>query len=138
MRWKINNKDIWFNDKKYRINWDKKSRSKPQFQIKQFLKPYWEKQIVFEELRLPKNLLYCDILNATIKVAIEYHGVGHFENGFNKFFHKTHSAYLRAIQRDAEKAKILEANGYQLIELYPDDLEKLSPKFFLEEFELYL
>lgn len=138
MRWKINGKDKWISDKKYIIDWDKKSKSKGQFQLKQFLKNYWENYIAYEEYRIPGNLLYVDLLCASKLLAVEFHGVGHFENGFNKFFHRNRVNYLNAIKRDFKKAKILEDNNYQLIEIFPEDLDNLSHKFFVDKFNIYL
>ena len=73
------------NPKKYLIDWDKKSRSKFQLQIKSFLQPYWEHDIVFEEFRLVGTRLTFDFYNANKKIMIEVQGAQHTK--FIKFFH---------------------------------------------------
>ena len=65
------------NPKKYLIDWDQKSRSKFQYTIKRFLKPYWEHDIVFEEFRLVGTRLTFDFYNANKKIMIEVQGVQH-------------------------------------------------------------
>ena len=55
------------NAKSYIINWDGKSRSKFQFDVKQFLKKYWVGDVVFEELRVVGTRLSLDFFNATKK-----------------------------------------------------------------------
>ena len=62
------------NVSKYLINWSKKSRSKLQKRVKDFFKPYWLAHIVYEEFPVYGTRLKVDILNATIKVAIEVNG----------------------------------------------------------------
>ncbi|MAH50990.1 hypothetical protein CMI37_34560 [Candidatus Pacearchaeota archaeon] len=112
---------------KYLIDWNKKSRSKLQKKVKDFLKPHWLSHIVYEEFPVYGTRLKVDILNATIKVAVEVNGPQH--SSFNKFFHgNSRAKYLASIKRDWEKAKWLEKNGYKLIELEESDLENLSKK----------
>ena len=45
----VNGKLVGKDVVKYRINWNKKCRSKIQFKVKQFLLPYWRNHICFEE-----------------------------------------------------------------------------------------
>lgn len=139
MRWLLlSGRSVWKNDARYRIDWDKKSKSKLQFQVKQFLKEVCPNHVLFEEYTLPGTLLKVDFIDATKKIAIEVHGVGHVDNGFNKHFHNNSRLnYLRAIQRDVKKAKILELNGYILVEVLPDDLP-LTKTFFLENYQIRL
>ena len=123
------------NVNKYLIDWGKKSRSKIQFKTKQFLKEYWENHIVYEEFPVYGTRLKVDILNATIKVAVEVNGPQH--SSFNKFFHgNSRAKYLASIKRDWEKAKWLEKNGYKLIELEESDLEDLSKKYIEDTFKI--
>jgi len=138
MRWSINGKLVWKNDKKYLIDWRKPSRSKEQTKIKEFLEQYWEKDIVYEEYVLPSTRLRVDFLNPTKKIAWEHQGKGAHE--FNKFFNKGSRAnYLASIKRDVKKAKFLESNGYTLIETYTTDLEKLlNREFFYETYGVWL
>ncbi|MAF43708.1 MAG: hypothetical protein CMI54_06035 [Parcubacteria group bacterium] len=120
---------------KYLINWSKKSRSKLQKQVKDFLKPYWLAHIVYEEFPVYGTRLKVDILNATIKVAIEVNGPQH--SSFNKFFHgNSRAKYLSSIKRDHQKGVWLEKNGYRLIELEKTDVENLSKEFIEETFKI--
>ena len=122
---------------KYLIDWQKKSRSKIQFKAKQFLEPFWKAQVVFEEFPVYGTRLKVDILNATIKVAVEVQGKQH--SSFNKFFHaNSRSKYLESIKRDVLKAEWLELNNYKLIEVEEDEIGLLSRKFFLKKFDLKL
>jgi len=113
---------------KYLIKWNKKSRSKIQFKVKQFLKPYWENQIVYEEFPVYGSRMTVDIVNATKKIAIEVQGRQHKE--FNKFFHKTRGNYLESIKRDYIKREWLEKNDFVLIEVEEEEIKKLSKTLF--------
>ncbi len=122
---------------KYLIDWDKKSRSKIQFRVKQFLKTYWKSHVVFEEFPVYGTRLKVDILNATIKVAVEVQGRQH--SSFNKFFHSNSRAkYLASIKRDFEKSQWLELNKYKLIEVEEGEVDILSKEFFRKKFDLKL
>lgn len=109
---------------KYLIDWDKKSRSKIQFRTKQILKPFWLAHIVFEEFPVFGTRLKIDFYNATRRLAIEVNGPQHDE--FNPFFHNnSRTLFVRGIDRDCEKARWLEANDIQLIEIIEADLKDL-------------
>ena len=114
--------------RKYLIKWNKKSRSQIQFKVKQFLKPYWENQIVYEEFPVYGSKMKVDILNATKKIAIEVQGKQHTE--FNKFFHKTRGNYLESIKRDYQKREWLKQNKFKLVEIEEEEIKKLSKSFF--------
>lgn len=138
MRWLIGEKFIWRNDKQYIINWDKPSQSKEQTKVKKFLRLYWEKDIVFEEYRIPKSLLKVDFVNATKKIALEHQGKG-AHNEFNPFFHKNNRAnYLASLKRDVKKRKLLESNGYVFIETFTNELNNLTKEFFLKTYNIIL
>jgi len=136
MRWILpNGKFGWVSDRKYRVDYDKPSRSKQQFQIKQFLKIVCPCDIIFEEYPLPGTRLKVDLLNATRRWAIEHQGVGH--NAFNKFFHVNRLRYRKAIVNDARKYEILQLNKYVVIETFPEDLP-LTKEWFVEKYNIYL
>lgn len=115
------------NAKSYIINWDKKSRSKFQFDVKKFLKKYWQEDVVFEEVKVVGTRLSLDFLNATKKVAIEVQGHQHFS--YVKFFHGNRINYLNQIKRDYKKIEFCELNGIKLVEIYPKD--ELSKDLFV-------
>ena len=120
---------------KYLIDWNKKSRSKLQKRVKDFLKSHWVAHVVYEEFPVYGTRLKVDILNATIKVAVEVNGPQH--SSFNKFFHgNSRAKYLASIKRDWQKANWLEKNGYKLIELEESDLENLSKESIEKTFKI--
>lgn len=122
---------------KFKIKWNKKSRSKIQFTVKQFLKPFWKNQRVFEEFPVYGTLMKVDILNATNLIAIEVQGKQH--NEFNEFFHGgSRMNFLRSIKRDQEKNEWLSLNGFKLIEINEDEIKELSKEFFFKKFNLKL
>jgi hypothetical protein len=106
--------------KNYLIKWDEASRSKFQYNVKQFLKKYWSTDMVFEELPMVGSRMSFDFYNATQNVAIEVQGEQHIK--FTPFFHGTaKSNFLGQIRRDTEKQKYCELNSIKLIEIYPKD-----------------
>ena len=113
---------------KYLIDWEKKSKSKLQFNVKQFLKSYWQNHIVYEEFPVYGTRLKVDFINMTKKMAVEVHGPQH--ESFNKFFHgNSRAKYLASIKRDAQKAEWLEKNNFIFIEIYDKDIDNLSHDF---------
>lgn len=121
------------NVSKYKIKWDKPSRSKIQFKTKQFLKPFWCYQVCFEEFPVYGSKMHVDILNLTKKIAVEVNGPQHKE--FNKFFHNNSRAnYFNSIKRDWKKTEWLERNGFQLIEIETQEIPKLSEDFIKDKF----
>ena len=128
----VNGKLVNKNVKKYLINWEGKSRSKLQYNFKQFFYPYWKNHIVYEEFPVYGSMLKVDLLNATKKIAIEIQGDQH--ESFNKFFHdNSRLKYLQSIKRDVKKEKWLEINEFKFLELYEEDLKKISPQYIEEK-----
>ena len=118
---------------KYLIKWSKKSRSKLQFNVKQFFKDYWKNHIVYEEFPVYGTRMKVDIINVTKKIAVEVNGPQHKK--FNKFFHNNSRAnYFNSIKRDWKKAEWLERNGYTLIEIEYNEIKDLSVEFIQEKF----
>ena len=108
------------NLKKYLIDWDKPSRSKIQFKVKEFIKPYWEKQIVFEEFIIVGTRMTLDFYNANKKIAIEVQGQQHTK--YVPFFHgKYQNNYLEQLHRDHKKYEFCKVNEIKLVEVYHDD-----------------
>jgi len=128
----IQDRLVYKNVRKFLIDWDGKSKSKLQFAAKQFFKKYWLHYVCYEEFPVYGTLLKVDILNASKKIAIEVQGNQHTH--FNEHFHKNRMDFFFAMQRDFRKYKWLEKNGFVLIELFEDDLEKLSLKYIIDKF----
>lgn len=130
---KLANKNVY----SYIIDWEKPSRSKIQFATKQFLKTFWKNQEVYEEFPVFGSRLKVDILNITLKIAIEVQGEQH--SSYNKFFHgDSRLNYLKSIKRDVAKEKWLELNKFFLVEIYEHEVNQLSQKFFKEKFNIIL
>lgn len=115
------------------INWDGKSRSKFQFEVKKYLEKYWSGDVVFEELKIVGTRLSLDFFNANKRIAIEVQGQQHFK--YVKFFHGNRANYLSQIKRDVKKIEFCELNKIKLMEIYPNDV--LSNELF-EKFGIYL
>jgi len=113
---------------KFKMDWDKKSRSKIQFQVKQFLKPFWSGHVVFEEFPVYGTRLKVDILNATRKIAVEVQGQQHEK--FNPFFHQNRANFLKSVKRDTQKYDWLILNDFKVIEINYDEVGSLSKNFF--------
>lgn len=124
------------NVSKYAIDWNKKSRSKIQFDVKQFLKPYWSSYLVFEEFPVFGSLLKVDILNMTLKIAIEVHGPQH--NEFHYFHNNSPNAYLKSIKNDSQKLEWLSDNKFKIVEINHDEVKLLTPEFCKEKYNLIL
>ena len=108
------------NIKKHLIEWDKSSRSKFQFSVKQYIKQYWFNHIVFEEFPLVGTKLSLDFYNANKKIAIEVQGQQHIK--YTPFFHGNYkNNYLAQLDRDKKKLNFCEINDLRLIEIYPND-----------------
>ena len=125
------------NVSQYLIDWDASSRSKVQFNTKQFLKKYWKNHIVYEEFPVFGSRLKVDIINATLKIAVEVHGRQH--SAFNKFFHGDYRLnYLKSIKRDVAKENWLSLNKFQLVEIYENEVKDLTEQFFRDKFNINL
>jgi hypothetical protein len=135
-------KDIFGRDRnialtKYLIKWDKPACSKLQTRVQQFLYPFWRSHIVTVEFRIPSSRLRCDVLNWSLKIAIEVNGKQH--DTFSKHFHGSRAGYRLSFQRDLEKEKWL--NGvmnFTVIHIYEEDIPKLSRSWFLEKYRVDL
>lgn len=112
------------NPKKYLIDWKSDSRSKFQKGVKDFLCPYWQGDIVFEEFKIVGTRMSFDFYNANKKIAIEVQGGQHTK--FVKFFHGDRFKYLEQLKRDDKKLRFCEINGIALVEIYPDDTVDLA------------
>jgi hypothetical protein len=133
----LNGKLVNTNISKYTVDWDRKCRSIIQFKVKQFLKPYWQGYLCYEELCCTGTLLKIDFLNLSLKIAIETMGVQH--GTYNSFFHRGNPAnYLKGIKNDLKKAQWLEKNGIKLIEIMEEEVPHLSRDFFKEKFDVLL
>lgn len=131
--WTINRtKLVPINLNKYKINWDK-APSKGQKQLQDFLRPYWESQIILAEMRIPGCQKRIDLTNCNKKIIIEYSPVSH-HGKFNKFFHGNKVKYAERVIADLDKMEWADYNGFKFIELVEADLKNISVEFFKENF----
>ena len=119
---------------KYTIDWDSDSKSKFQKSVKNFLQPYWQRQVVLEEFPVAGTRMTFDFYNANKKIAIEVQGGQHTK--YVPFFHGGYkNNYLMQLKRDHQKHDFCKLNEIQLVEIYEKD--KLSKRFF-EKLDIYL
>ena len=106
----------------YLINWEKNRRSKLQSKVKDFLKVFWDGDVVFEEFPVVGTRLTIDFYNATKNIAIEVQGNQHTK--YNKFFHKGNKMnYLDQLKRDDEKLSFCNLNNIKLLEVHEGHLD---------------
>lgn len=132
----INGKLVTKNVSKYRIGWDDKSCSKIQTAIKLFLKPYWLGHIVYEEFPVYGTKLRVDILNATLRIAVEVDGEQH--SSYNPFFHGSRSGYLASIKRDMQKRQWLEQNEFRIIIIGEKEVKDVDETWIKEKYDIDL
>lgn len=114
--------------RKYLVDWECKSKSKIQFEAKQFLRKYWKDHVVFEEFPIAGTRLSFDFYNANKKVAVEVQGAQHTK--YVPFFHGRKSQFVSQLRRDQQKIDFCELNNIKLVEVFHDD--KISEKIFKE------
>jgi hypothetical protein len=132
MKWTtLRGRTLNLNEKKFDILWFGKSASMFQRNIKMFFFPYWEKDLVGEEVTLPNTKLRVDIINFTRKIAIECNGKFHKE--YTSYLHKNLSDFKRQVSRDVLKEHLLEINGFRVIEIYEKNMP-LTEEWILETF----
>ena len=134
---KINSqKPVNITVQKYLVKWEGKCRSKFQLSVKQWLKPYWQWDICLEELLVPGSRMTCDLVNLTKRIIVEVSGEQH--QNFNPHFHNNcRHQWVGQIRRDAAKEEWAVQNGFQFVEIFPDDLP-LSEKFFKDKYDIEL
>lgn len=123
------------NISRYLIDWERVV-SAPQKQVKDFLRPYWRSAVCVEELLIPGSRLRCDLINLTRRVVVEVSPDG--SHSFNQFFHKNRLRFGAAIKRELDKEAWATANGLIYVEIFEEDLDALSPQWFLENYEITL
>lgn len=124
------------NYSRYLIDWDGSSLSKFQFEVKQFFKPYWIGCQVYEEFPVLGTRYKIDIYNSNYKLAIEVDGEQHYK--FNKHFHGNRANFLASIYRDEKKFIFCEINEIRVVQILPEDLKLLTPKYVEEKFDITL
>ena len=132
---KLNGKTVYKNISKYLIKWDGESKSKLQFSVKQFLKPFWSRCVCYEEMPLAGTKLSLDIVNLTKGIAVEVHGDQHKD--YVKYFHGNREGFVRQIERDVRTGEWCQMNNLLLVEIYTDDFP-LKTEWFKEYYDITL
>jgi hypothetical protein len=126
---------------KYLINWDKKitrggkkNFGKFQFDVKKLLRPFWEDDIVLEEMPVPaltgQKGKSIDIVNITQGICIECDGRHHGKIGW---MHKDKECLRKQLFRDDYKLRWAELNNFKMVNIYEDDILGVE---LLEELEI--
>ena len=77
-----------------------------------------------------KTTVYLDFYIPSLSVAVEVQGAQHYS--FNKFFHKNKLDFLKAVQRDKNKAEWCELNNIKLIVLpYSESEEEWKTRLII-------
>ena len=132
VRGKLQKKNV----SRYLIRWDAASKSKLQFHVKQFLKPFWIGSICYEEFPVYGTELKVDILNATYRIAVEVQGPQH--NEFHYFHNGEPQNYLSSFKRDQAKFEWIKRNSFNFIEINYDEVDLLTHDFVQEKFGVNL
>lgn len=127
------NRPVNVNVMKYLVDWDRVV-SKPQKQVKDFLFPYWKSHVVLEEFVVPRTRWRMDLINLTRKIAVEVSPDQHQQ--FNSFFYKNRFEFGAAIQRDIKKEEWAQKNGFLFIEIFAEDIKKLSEEWFKDTYKI--
>lgn len=128
---------VYKNVERFRINWDGESKSKIQFKVKQFLKPYWFYDRAYEEFPVFGTKLHIDLFNFDKRIAVEIQGSQHYK--FNSWMHNnSRTQFFKAIQNDAKKRHWVEFIGFNFVEILDTEVNHLSPEFFKQKFNIIL
>lgn len=123
----INGRQVDIPTARYRVDWER-IVSKPQKAVKDFLRPYWAHDIVFEEMRVPGSKMRIDLVNVNKGVVVEVSPES--SHSFNAFFHRgSLNRFKDALKRDLRKAEWARANEFAFVELNETDFP-LTPAAF--------
>lgn len=115
------NKDI----SKYRLDWDKKTRSKMQDTFKRWLRVYFPNHVIYEEVQVFGTKMSVDFLDYTAKIIYEVQGAQHQK--YNSFMHGgDRMKYREQMRHDEKKREWAELNGYEFIEIFPDRVKEIE------------
>lgn len=114
---------------KYLINWDTKvKRGKHfgqfQFDVKQLVRPHWIDHVVAEEFPVAAKVgdrgKSLDLVNFTTRQVIEVQGRQHTEHV--EHFARNKYKFFQQLKNDDFKAAWCELNGFELFEVYQNDI----------------
>lgn len=119
---------ISVNPNQYLIDWDKEI-SKHQKKVSDFLRTFWQKDLVLCEFRIPGSLLRVDLMNVTKKIIVET-SPDEIHKNYNPFMHKNRANFLKKLKADNQKMDWAEKAGYTYIELDSNEIKNLSAETF--------
>lgn len=122
---------------KYLIDWDGKQDSDQSTRLANFLRPYWKHDIVCVQVPVAGTRMSYDYVNCSKKIIVEFDGAQH-DRLILGHFHRTPEDYRAQIKRDVLKDDLAIKNGFTMIRIKPDDLDKLSKEWFEKEFGISL
>lgn len=120
----FNGREYNWNLAKYSTEKDKGRSLRSQYHVRArtLLALMFNSYIILEEVALPgsvsahkKSVLYFDFYLPNLKLAVEVHGQQHYE--YNAFFHKNKLDFIRAKNRDDDKAEWCDLNNIELVVL---------------------
>ena len=83
---------------------------------RKFKKPFTKTRPNFLKNPKTNRNLELDLYNDTLKIAIEYNGIQHYE--YTERFHKTYGDFRRQQERDILKKQLCKDHGVFLIVVY--------------------
>ncbi len=92
------------------------TRSKFQTKVGRQLSEQFPHDIIFGEVRIPRENLILDFFIPSVSMAVECQGEQHFRQ--IKHFHGTKKIFHEQQQRDERKRQWCELNGIKLIEIH--------------------
>lgn len=120
----------------YLVEWDRVV-SAPQKRVKDFLKPYWERDVVLEEAAIIGKRMRFDLVNLNKQIVVEVSPKQHTK--YSEFFHGSVAGFKAALKRDLQKEEWCQINGFAFCELLEEDLaEDLTPALFKDRFNIDL
>jgi hypothetical protein len=114
------------NIKKYLINWEKKSLSNFQTNVKNLLFRFWKHDVVFEEFLVAGTRQRFDFYNLNKRTVIEVQGAQHQKHV--EHFHGSILGWVKQIKKDTYKKDFCKLNDISFFEIFPED--EITREFF--------
>jgi len=121
---------------KSNIDWERKI-SAPQLFVKQFLFPYWKRDVVCEEFLIPGSKLRLDLFNMSKGIVVEV-SPDNYHKTYNNWLHKTRVSFSEKVKNDEQKLLWCNSNNIHFIELYDQDLDNLSHEYIKQKYGIHL
>jgi len=134
----VNGRKVRLNVNRYRIKWDReKEVSVPQARVKQFLRPYWEHDLVCEEAVVPGSRMRVDLWNLSKGIVLEV-SPSSTHTQYSPFFHRSIAGFRASLKREILKETWAAKNGYKYVELNDEALANLSVEWLKLHYDIDL